>query len=133
MSAHRRRDGEAVGLLPTPRDRQSPGGLPMSVGDRPIAREDVWTLLAVAYLSADGRGVDLGSVARLCRILRRGRPRSERELRRSLARLRRAGLVTWSGGRYHAPARVANFLRVRVHRRGTWHDFRDLMHHLGIV
>jgi hypothetical protein len=133
MSTHHRREGEAVGLLPTPRDRQSPGGLPMSVGDRPIAREDVWTLLAVAYLGADGRGAEPGSIGRLCRILRRPRPRSDRELRRSLGRLGQAGLVIKSGGLYRTPARVANFLRVRVHRRGIWHDYRDLMHHLGIV
>ncbi|HEY2154727.1 MAG TPA: hypothetical protein VGH33_03795 [Isosphaeraceae bacterium] len=105
----------------------------MSVGDRPIAREDVWTLLAVAYLGGDGRGVGLGSIARLCRILRRPRMRGDRDLRRSLGRLRRAGLLIKSGGLYHPPARVGSFLRVRVHRRGIWHDYRDLMHHLGIV
>jgi hypothetical protein len=105
----------------------------MSVGDRPIAREDVWTLLAVAYLGGDGRGADLGSIVRLCRIVRRARSRSDHEVRRSLGRLRHAGLVIRSGGLYHAPARVGSFLRVRVHRRGIWHDYRDLMHHLGIV
>jgi hypothetical protein len=133
MSTHRRRDGEAVGLLPMPGDRQSPGRLPVSVGDRPVAREDVWTLLAVAYVGGDGRGVELGAIVRLCRILRRARSGDDREMRRSLDRLRQAGLLMKSGGLYHTPARVASFLRVRAHRRGIWHDYRDLMHHLGIV
>ncbi len=104
----------------------------MRVGHRTITREDVWSLLAVAYVGWDGRGAESRSIARLCRILRRVRAGGDRGLRRSLDRLCAAGLVAKAGGLYHASPRVTSFLRVRVHRRGIWHDYRDLLHHLGI-
>ncbi len=126
-----RQEGEAVGLLPTPRERQSPGRLAMTEEDRPITRDDAWALLVVAYVAWDGRGADLVSLRRLARAIRRASPADE-GLGASLGRLRDAGLVVESGGLHRPSSAVSTFLRARTHRRGVRHDHRDLMRHVGL-
>jgi hypothetical protein len=103
----------------------------MTVGERLITREDVWTLLAVAYAGWDGRGTAPAAVGGLCRLIRRAGTADDRAVRASLARLRGARLVEASGGLLRPAATVAAFLRARTHRRGIWHDYRDLVHYLG--
>jgi hypothetical protein len=104
----------------------------MTVGDRPNTRDDLWTLLAIAYAGWDGRGVDARSIPGLGRAIRRAVLADEAALRASLGRLVEAGLLVESGGSHRAAAPVAAFLRERTHRRGIWHDFRDLGRHLGL-
>lgn len=104
----------------------------MTAGDRPIHRDDVWALLAVAYVGTDGRGADEPSIRGLSPAIRRAPLSDSRALRGALDRLRDAGLVDESGGRARASAAVAAFLAARTHRRGLWHDFRDLARHLGV-
>jgi hypothetical protein len=126
-----RQEGGAVGLLPTPGERLSPGRRAMTAEDRPITRDDAWALLAVAYAGWEGRGADVAAVQRLARSIRR-EVLAEESLGESLGRLRDAGLVVESGGLHHPAATVADFLRARTHRRGVRHDHRDLMHHVGL-
>ena len=56
---------------------------------------------------------------------------ADEALRESLGRLRDAGLIVESGGLHRPAGDVAAFLDARTHRRGIWHDHRDLMRHVG--
>jgi hypothetical protein len=68
----------------------------------------------------------------LARAIRRAALADESALRESLGRLVEAGLLIESSGSHRAAASVAAFLRERTHRRGIWHDFRDLGRQLGL-
>ena len=104
----------------------------MTDGGPPITREDVWSLLAVAYVDGAGLGTDLRFVSVLSGAIRHAPLDDEPTLRASLDRLRDAGLVVESDGLHRPTRAVAAFLRARSHRRGVWHDYRDLIRHLGL-
>ena len=104
----------------------------MTVGDRRITAEDVWALLAVAYVARDDRGAGSRAILGLSAAIPRAPLGDEDRLRASLDRLADAGLVVESAGLHRPVAEVASFLRARAHRRGLWHDYRDLVRHLGI-
>ncbi len=94
------------------------------------AGPDPWTLLAVAYVGGDGRGVNLTTVRIVAGIIRQAALADE-SLREELGRLEGAGLVEVRDGKYHPSEPFLAFFRTRANRRGVWHDYEDLIRFLG--
>ena len=104
----------------------------MTVGDRRITAEDVWALLAIAYVASDDRGAEAHAIRGLSGAIPCAPLADEGHLRASLDRLIDAGLVVEADGLHRPAGAIAAFLRARTHRRGVWHDYRDLVRHLEL-